>query len=294
MVKGQMRDFLSNPILLKGESIRSECHGQVKLGYAQRFGKTELVEQYSCSPLLVQKSFYPTPTTCQTVIIHTAGGMVGGDRLSQSITLAEQTQALVTTATAGKIYRTNGLTATQNTQIHVAPQAHLDWMPQENIVFNEALYQQNLHIELAPGGSMGLWDITRFGRSARGEKFTTGEWRSHTEVWQQGKPLWIDRQYLIGDENIITSPHGLAKQPVIGTMVWLGQPISKEFMNCLYQQQQVPDHLGGASRLPQGLICRYRGDSTAQVRAWFMQVWNLLCAEYLQRSNHAPGVWRLG
>ena len=276
------------------ESFRSECHGQVKLGYAQRLGRTELVEQYSCSPFLVQKSFYPTPTTCQTVILHTAGGMVGGDRLSQSITLAEQTQALVTTAAAGKIYRTNGLTALQNTQIHIAPQAHLDWMPQENIVFNEASYQQNLHIELELGGSLVLWDITRFGRSARGEKFTTGAWRSHTEVWQQGRPLWIDRQYLTGDKNIIASPHGLANQPVIGTLVWLGLPISKEFMNCLYQQQPVLDRLGGASRLAQGLICRYRGDSTAQARNWFMQVWNLLGEEYLERSNHAPGVWRLG
>lgn len=272
----------------------SECHGQVRLGYAKRLEQTELVEQYSCSPLLVQKSFYPTKTTCQTVILHTAGGMVGGDRLSQSITLGEQTQALVTTAAAGKIYRTNGLPATQHTQIHITAQAHLDWMPQENIVFNQALYQQNLRVELDPGGSILLWDITRFGRSARGERFTTGEWRSHTEVWQQGRPLWIDRQYLVGDESIIRSHHGLANQPVIGTLVWLGQPISKDFMGHLYQQQQIPEHLGGTSRLTQGLVCRYRGDSTAQVRDWFSQVWNLLCAEYLGRSNHLPGVWRLG
>jgi len=271
----------------------SECHGRVKLGYAHRLGRTELVEQYSSSPLLVQRSFYPTPAQCQTVILHTAGGMVGGDRLSQSITLAENTQALVTTATAGKIYRTNGLTATQNTQISIANQAHLDWMPQESIVFKEACYSQNLHLELEPGGSVLLWDITRFGRSARGEKFTQGEWRSQIEVWQQDKPLWIDRQYLFGSETTVTSPHGLASQPIIGTLVWLGKPISKEFMAHLYQHKHVPDNLGGASRLTQGLVCRYRGDSTAQVRDWFGQVWNFLCEQYLERSSHAPGVWRL-
>jgi len=264
----------------------------VKLVYAQRLGRTELVEQYSSSPLLVQRSFYPTPTTCQTVILHTAGGMVGGDRLSQNITLASQTQALITTAAAGKIYRTNGLTARQNTHIHLATQTHLDWMPQENIIFNEAQYHQNLHIELAPGGSLLLWDITRFGRSARGEKFIAGEWRSYSEVWQQGRPLWIDRQYLWGNSNVLTSPHGLDNQPVIGTLTWLGRSVSKEFMDLLYQRQ-VTDTLGGSSRLTQGFVCRYRGDSTAQVRAWFLQVWDLVCEQYLQRENYLPGVWRL-
>ena len=274
----------------------SECHGQVQLEYAQRRGRTELVKQYSCAPSLVQRSFYPTPHTCQTVILHTAGGMVGGDRLTQDITLGSDTQALITTATAGKIYRTNGQTATQTTKITIASQAHLDWMPQENIIFNQALYQQQLHIDLEPGASLILWDLTRWGRSARGEKFIQGSWRSHTEVWQGGQPLWIDRQYLQGHETTLASPHGLAQQPVLGTMVWLGKPISQEFREELYQQKhqhQIPDALGGLSRLTQGLICRYRGDSTAQARNWFMAVWHQVCEKYLQRQNHLPGVWRL-
>ena len=53
---------------------------------------------------------------------------------------------------------------------------------------------------------VGFGEITRFGRSARGEKFCFGNWRSHTEVWQQGQPLWIDRQWLPLVINTMLSP----------------------------------------------------------------------------------------
>jgi len=92
---------------------------------------------------------------------------------------------------------------------------------QETIVFNGAIYQQDLRIELSPGARWLGWEITRLGRSARGERFCRG-WRSHTEIWQ-GRPLWIDRQWIPAGEEIINSPHGLAGQSVVPVSFGLGQ-----------------------------------------------------------------------
>jgi len=143
----------------------------------------------------VQRPFYPEePDVCHSVMLHTAGGVVGGDRLSLNFRLGPNAHTLITTAAAGKIYRSNGLEARQSIQMQVATGACLEWFPQEIIVFNGAIYRQDLRVELDPGASWLGWEITRFGRSARGERFLQGEWRSHTEIWQQGRPLWIDRQ----------------------------------------------------------------------------------------------------
>ncbi|MEH1823463.1 MAG: urease accessory protein UreD [Nostoc sp.] len=273
--------------------ISEGWHGKLDLVYADRQGATQLIYNHQQAPLKVQRPFYPEgEKVCHSVILHTAGGMVGGDRLSSNIHLQPQAQALITTAAASKIYRSNGLQARQTIQMQVDAGACLEWLPQETILFNNAFYRQDLRVELATGGNWLGWEITRFGRSARGEKFLQGEWRSHTEIWQEGVPLWIDRQYLPGSEDIFHSPHGLAGKPIVGSLVWVGGAVSAEIVE---KTRNLWDGEGeaGVSRLQHGLLCRYRGASTPEVRNWFIDVWQLLRVSFLNRGNCIPRVWQL-
>ena len=300
----------------------SSWHGSLNLVFAKASNTTQIISNSVRSPLKVQRPFYPEGRdVCHSVILHTAGGIVGGDRLSLNFQMQPQAHALITTAAAGKVYRSNGLEAQQTIQIQVDTGACLEWLPQETIVFNGAIYRQDLRVELAPGASWLSWEITRFGRSARGEKFLQGEWRSHTEVWQQGHPLWIERLWLPGKEEIINSPHGLAGQSVVGSLAWLGKPVSPEIVEkarSLWQgggekgdlgdkgdkadkedlvdfeeNYQLPITNYGVTRLPSGLLCRYRGASTAQVRTWFTSVWQLLRVSFLERPCCPPRVWQV-
>lgn len=202
--------------------------GGLQLKYADIEGTTQIIQSRSHSPLKVQRPFYPEGEVCHSVILHTSGGMVGGDRLEIDVHLQPQAHVLLTTAAASKIYRTNGQQAQQKVQINLAAGACLEWLLQETIVFNQAVYRQDLHIELAPGATWLGWEITRFGRSARQEQFLQGNWRSHTEVWQQERPLWIDRQWLPGSKEVFNSPNALASHPVVGTMAWIGQAVEPE------------------------------------------------------------------
>ncbi|MBN3947812.1 MAG: urease accessory protein UreD [Nostoc sp. NMS7] len=268
-------------------------HGKLNLVYADRQDKTQLIYNHQQAPLKVQRPFYPEgEKVCHSVILHTAGGIVGGDRLSSNIHLQPQAQALITTAAASKIYRSNGLQARQTIEMQVDAGACLEWLPQETILFNGAIYRQDLRVELAIGGSWLGWEITRFGRSARGEKFYLGEWRSHTEIWQKDVPLWIDRQYLPGSEDIFHSPHGLAGKPIVGSLVWVGGAVSAEVVE---KTRNLWNGEGeaGVSRLQHGLLCRYRGASTSEVRNWFIDVWQLLRVSFLNRGNCIPRVWQV-
>lgn len=287
------------------EQVPSGWHGKLDLVFANHDRQTQVIRDRATAPLKIQRPFYPENTDiCHSVILHTAGGIVGGDRLSLDFRLQPNAKALITTAAASKIYGSRGrsrtcpegIEAKQDIQIKVDSGAYLEWFPQETIIFNGAIYRQDLRVELAADATWLGWEITRFGRTARDEKFLQGEWRSYTEVWQQGTPLWIDRQWLPAGEEIINSPHGLAGQPIVATFAAIGRSISPEMVQNVRETWQNRPNFSsrgeaGVTRLTKGLLCRYRGSSTTEVRNWFKDVWHLLRLSYLGRPSCPPRVW---
>jgi urease accessory protein len=272
----------------------SPWHGQLQLDFDYRQGETIVSRSQSQAPLKFQRPFYPEgKLVCHGVLLHTAGGVVGGDRLSTQICLNPSAQALLTTAAATKIY---GSTMESNQTIHiqVAESACLEWLPQETILFDGARYHQTLRVELAPLATWMGWEITRLGRSAKGEQFLSGEWRSHTEVWQAGRLLWVDPQWLLGGNEMIQSPHGLAGYPVVGSFAFVGQDVSKEWVEAVRSRwasaSDLPGEIG-VTRLMNGLLCRYRGNSTAAARLRFIEAWDVLRGQFLGRSSCVPRVW---
>jgi urease accessory protein len=279
--------------------------GKLELKFARRQDGTQLIYSHAQAPLKVQRPFYPEgPEVCHTVALHTAGGIVGGDRLSLNLTLQPQAHALVTTAAAGKVYRSNGSEAQQTIQVHVAEGACLEWLPQETIIFDGANYRQHLRVDLADGALWLGWEITRLGRSARGERFLQGEWRSHTQVFQEGRPVWVDPQWVQGGSAMLDSLHGLAGCPVIGSFAIVGRSVSGETVESargIWEKMGEMGKVGemresadvGVTRLMAGMLCRYRGGSTAEARRWFTKVWDLVRPELLKRSGCKPRVWQM-
>ncbi len=270
--------------------------GSLDLRFANLSGKTFPQRAYTTSPLRIQRPFYPAaaPNNCQSVIVHTAGGMVGGDQLDMEIAAEANTQALITTAAAHKVYRTEDDWAKQTIRLTVGTGAYVEWLPQELILFNGGRFQQTIRVELEPGGVWIGWDVTRFGRSARGETLTHGQWRSQTEIWQQGTPLWIDRQQLKGGTEVLNSYHGLAGYPVVGTFLVLGQTIESEHIQAirtLIQAQKTTPGEVGITQLDQGLAVRYRGPSSQMARQYFMHIWQYLRMETLGLKAYIPRVW---
>ncbi|MBE9010339.1 urease accessory protein UreD [Pseudanabaenaceae cyanobacterium LEGE 13415] len=271
----------------------NDWHGILRLDFENRRGVTHLSRNQGQAPLKVQRPFYPEGGgVCHCVIMHTAGGIVGGDRLSFEFRLAPESQALITTPAASKIYRTNGREAVQTIEIEIANGACLEWLPLDAIVFNQASFRQEMKINLAPSAEWIGWEMTRFGRSARGERFIEGNWRSQTEVWQDGKPIWIDRQWLPGSETTFNSPHGLAGCPVVASFVWIGKTVDSEWIEKARSLWTGTSGEIGVTRLPLGLLCRYRGHSSTEARRWLIAVWGMVRA-ISHRPICIPRVWQL-
>jgi urease accessory protein len=277
-------------------------HGHLDLCFARSTSAnseqtpTRLIRSYACAPLKIQRPFYPEPEVCQTVLLHTAGGMVGGDRLSYRLQLEPAAQALVTTAAATKIYRSNGRAACQTVAVEIGENACLEWLPQETIVFDRAIYQQAMRVHLAAGAIWCGWEITRLGRSASGEQFVQGQWRNAIEVWQGGQPLWIDRQQIVGSPAHCQSLHGLAGQPIVGTLAIVGianiLPETIDRARALWPGAER-GLVYGVSKIRGGIVCRYRGGDRQAVQQWFIAVWHLVRQQYCHRSACVPRVWQL-
>jgi urease accessory protein len=270
--------------------------GHLQLTYRHTQDKTQAIQHQGTAPLKVQRSFYPESNAiCHNTILHTAGGIVGGDKLRIEIELQPQSRAVITTAAAGKIYGSKGQTASQSIVQNISDNACLEWLPQETIIFDRAIFHQHLRVNLAATASWMGWQIDRFGRTARGERFTQGEWRSATEVYREGKPVWIDRQRLDGGE-MVDSPHGLAGYPIVGSLAWIiAGVVDRDRKNLVIEARSLFDgepHKIGVTRLPEGLLCRYRGDSTTEVRRWFTAVWHLLRYSFFRSPPIRIRVWQ--
>ena len=277
------------------DRLRSPWCGQLDLTYAHQNGETRPIHVQTQAPLRVQRPHYPEGRLlCYSTVVHTAGGMVGGDELVQNIHLQPQSQALITTPAATKVYRSIGPICHQSTTIQLDSESYLEWFPQETIVFNAAKYYQQLRINLEPGAVALLWDVTRFGRTARGECFDVGNWRSDVEVWQGSRPLLIDRQWLPGSSQILQSSHGLSGMPVVGTFALVGCDVSEELflkMQNTLQQSDVPVTHVGLTRGLNGVICRYRGRSSQEARRSFVALWRVIRQFRSGKVPPLPRLW---
>jgi urease accessory protein len=277
--------------------MTSRWEGKLNLVYTYNGGDTNIKESICQAPLKIQRPFYPEgKDLCHSVIIHTAGGIVGGDLLRQNIHLQPHSQVLITTPTATKVYKSEGKLAEYHTNITLEHDTYLEYLPLENIIFNGANYHQTLSVNLSENASFLTWEINRFGRTARNEQFIRGDWRSHTEIHHHDQPIWIDRQRQIGNETVINRPNSLAGKPLVATLLYLGKPISKNLINQTRELARntlntTQADFGVTHTLTDGLICRYRGHSTIEVKQWFMQIWEWLRHRQAQRQLIKPRIW---
>jgi len=273
---------------------QSNWHGKIKLNYQFNQHKTELLSSFTQSPFKIQQSFYPEgEAICHNIILHTAGGVVGGDILDQEIILNDHSQSLITTPAANKIYRSNGKIAQQNINIRLENQTILEYLPQEMIVFNGAKYHQSNIINLHQDSTFLMWEIIRFGRTARGEIFNQGYWQSNLEIWQESTPILIDHICLQGEDDLFHSLTGLNDQPLAATLTYIGNFQKAETLTKISQlcQNSLTYGQAGVTELIKGLNCRYLGHSTTEVRAFFFKIWQILRLQYLGKNAIKLRVW---
>ena len=273
---------------------QTSCGWQARLGLAcaVRLGASRIVRSQHAGPLSLQKALYPEgPEVCHCIVLHPPGGVAGGDRLEIEVRVEPGARLLVTTPGAGKWYRSGGPQAEQHVAVQVGDAASLEWLPQENIVFDGVQARMRTTVELAEGGHFIGWEVLCLGRTASGERFTQGRLRTRTEIVQAGRRLWGDYARLDGGARLLQSAAGLAGRPVMGTLLAAGSDPERDLVAACRGVATPDGALVGVTALPGILAARYLGPSTEAARRYFVSLWRILRPARIGRDACMPRIW---
>lgn len=136
----------------------------------------------------------------EAVIVNTAGGVTGGDRLVLQAEVGAQAELTLTTQAAERIYRAQpGEVGRIRTTMQVADGGRLNWMPQETILFDHAALHRHVRIDLAGTAEALMVEPLVFGRAAMGEVIRAVHLRDHVRITRDGAPHYTDGIRFDGD-----------------------------------------------------------------------------------------------
>jgi urease accessory protein len=261
-----------------GVFAANRARGTVAFEVHARDGVTRRGDLHESGSLRVR---FPSPEAAglSAVFVNTAGGIAGGDRFEIDIAAREGSRLTVTTAAAEKVYRSHGPSAHLDIALKADAGAHLAWLPQETILFDETCMSRRIDIDLAADASLLLCEIVVFGRTAMGERMTCGSLIDRWRMRRGGELVFAETVRLDGDIGGMLARSAVAKNGVaIGTAL------------IVPGDEAVVAHIRGASDLFRGEVgisawngfamARFCAQDGATLRADMMAV--------LQRASAVP------
>ena len=189
---------------------------------------TRIEDIFERSPIRVMFPRTGHRAVQEAVLINTAGGVAGGDRLELCVTALPGASIAVTSQAAEKVYRALNAPARVATRLKARESARLAWLPQETIVFNWARLHRTTEIELFCGAELLALEWLVLGRAAHGEVVIGGNITDSWRVKRDGRLTWAD-SFRITDE-IFPHLHRkamLSDCHAIATLIYFGPQLDK-------------------------------------------------------------------
>ncbi len=250
-----------------------------------RVGATVLSDRQSVGPMAVQKILYPEgPGVAHAFVLHPPSGIAGGDHLSVAVQVDSGAHALMTTPGATRWYKANGRNACQQVVLDVSDHASLEWLPSENIFFDQAQAQMRSRVALAPTARFIGWEVMQFGQRQALDSYDHDWDAANVSVMQSieiaGQCDWQESARYT-DETVakLFSVQGTAGYPVVGTLWAYGPDCLPESDREAWVQQMAfsSDVRSGCTQLPSGLVVlRVLARETDRAREVLMQAWEWL------------------
>ncbi|SDR59024.1 urease accessory protein [Rhizobiales bacterium GAS191] len=182
-----------------------------------------IVDVFQRSPIRIMFPRVGDGAIEEAVLVNTAGGIAGGDRLDLDVTVLANASIAVTSQAAEKVYRALNEPARITTKLKACEAAKLAWLPQETIVFNWGRLRRETEIELSSGAELLALEWLVLGRAAHGEEMVGGHITDSWRVKKDGRLIWAD-SFRATDE---VFPHLqrkalLSNCKAVGTLIYFG------------------------------------------------------------------------
>lgn len=257
------------------------AEGQAALTVRVAAGRTriERLRQAGCLKLRFPR---PDGFGAQGVLVNTAGGLTGGDRLMLDIAVEAGAALTLTTQGCERIYRASGGVARVETAVRIAAGARLSLLPQETILFDGGALARRIAVDCAADGRLLLVESVILGRTLMGERVRSGFLKDSWRIRRAGRLVFAEEARFAGPvEAIARSAASLDGACAFATLVLVdGQAASR-----LDAARALIGEAGGASAFDGLLVARLvaaRGDGLRR------RLIPLLCA---LADEPLPRVW---
>ena len=126
---------------------RAEGSGRIVLSGSDK--GTRVMDVFQRAPIRIMFPRTADDALDEAVLVNTAGGIAGGDRLEMDVTALGNASIAATSQAAEKVYRALNEPARITTRLKAYEVAKLAWLPQETIVFNWGRLCRETEIELS-------------------------------------------------------------------------------------------------------------------------------------------------
>ena len=292
---------------LSGHSFTADRRwpAELDLVFAPQGGRSVLKKLTFTGPLRVQRLFYPEgpegpyparPGHCY--LLHPPGGLVSGDDLAIKVLVEPGAHLLLTTPSAGKIYRADSLAVPQRQEVRLTiTGAALEWLPRETIIFPGARAELTTRVSLTGPGRFLGWDLTILGCAAGGQAWDKGSLKQEFRLEREGRPLLWDRLDLTAGSPLAEGLFGLGRASLLMTFWAAG--LAEDEMALTTAIGRLKEALAGfsgragATYRPGVALMRYLGHDHQEAMALGQTAWRLLRPALLGREPHQPRLWRL-
>ncbi len=280
---------LNKPLVKRWEA-------RLNLDFRSIKGRSYLAKNLHSGPLVLQKTLYPeSDAVCHGVVIHPPGGVAGGDELTLNINVNKDAHALLTTPGAGKWYKANGFFAKQRLVFEVDENAYLEWLPQENILFDGSKVSFSGEVNLAKQAKFAAWEVLCFGRQAQQERWEKGEMKQNFRIFREGKLIWNECASIHPSHLALKSIVGTHGRVVTASFVVAAGVVPDEVLDACRaikpQHELDANARFGVTALPEIFSARYVGQSTQCAKAYFEMLWQCLRPWYANRKMLRPRIW---
>lgn len=202
------------------------ARGSVRIGFGLHDGsgdgRTRLTDLYQAgsAKAMLPRSHAPHP---EATLINTAGGLTGGDRFDWQVDLGPGARATLATQTAERVYRSVAGTARVDISLSVGTGAHLDWLGQETILFEDSALERRLRLDLAGDATALIVEPLVFGRAAMGESPDRIDLTDRWTITRDGRPLHVEATRIRPPMSALRGAAALDGGRAVATVVYAGQ-----------------------------------------------------------------------
>lgn len=225
----------------------------------------------------------------EAVLINTAGGITGGDHLQWGAEVAAGGHMVLTTQACERSYRSTGDFAHVETRLQVGAGAHLDWLPQETILFAASKLDRTLEADLDEGATLTAIESVLLGRDAMGEDAADALLNDNWRIRRNGRLIHAEATRIAADPRERASQSLLASNRAFATVLHVASTAERAEALCVCVRELLPPGATiAASANGERLVIRAMAPTGLALRRLIVPV---LIA--LSGAGNLPRLWHL-